>query len=292
MAESKFLSDEDNSDEELYEFEPLRFDTRIFNSETKEYVKQILEQNGNVTTDDLKHRLKNLNLLPDSFFGEAALNEVDADGREKADAILQNVPGVNNLVFADKNALPVLIKQEIDGEEKEWSLTGTPVWYIKEDNPKSISTVEINKGGNCLNGYVTVLALLASVKDAPTVTESYRVSMHVVTMKSASHPVDTTELELSPQEACRILQNIYEAMFVEKYQVCVPYKLLKEGIDTDKGFSDFKYKLTTRNGGPWSYFSKKDMFDLDKDIGYTEAGFLTEWDEACDHQRQFIVYLN
>ena len=295
MAEAKFNPNEDDSDEELFEFEPLVFDNLTKSSLSKDYVQEFLVNNGKVMTDDLRHKLKNQNVLPDSFFGELALKDIAEDGNQKAELIKNSITNVDKIVFSDKKALPLLIKQEINGDEKEWNLTGSLVWHVFEENSTEITTIEINKSGNCLNGYVTTLALLASLKNANNTDTKYSVKMHVITMKSDSNPIDTQNAEISPKEAYSLLQNIYHAMFVESYHICAPYSLVKDDIKADSGneFSEFKRKLCDSYGnGEWQFFAKRDMFDLDKDIGYRADNFTEEWAKAKEHQKKLIVFLN
>ena len=295
MAEAKFNPNEDDSDEELFEFEPLVFDNLTKSSLSKDYVKEFLVNNGNVTTDDLKHKLKNQNVLPDSFFGELALKDIAEDGNQRAKLIGDYIKNVDSIIFSDKKALPLLIKQQINGDEKEWSLTGSLVWHIFEENSNEITTIEINKNGNCLNGYVTSLALLASLKNASNTDTKYSVKMHVVSMKSSSNPIETQNAEISPKEAYSLLQSIYYAMFVESYHICAPFSLVKDNIKADSGneFSEFKRKLSDSYGnGEWQFFAKKDMFDMDKDIGYRADNFTEEWAKAREHQKKLIVFLN
>ncbi len=295
MAEAKFNPNEDDSDEELFEFEPLVFDNLTKSSLSKDYVKEFLVNNGNVTTDDLKHKLKNQNVLPDSFFGELALKDIAEDGNQKAKLIGDYIKNVDSIIFSDKKALPLLIKQQINGDEKEWSLTGSLVWHIFEENSNEITTIEINKNGNCLNGYVTSLALLASLKNASNTDTKYSVKMHVVSMKSSSNPIETQNAEISPKEAYSLLQSIYYAMFVESYHICAPFSLVKDNIKADSGneFSEFKRKLSDSYGnGEWQFFAKKDLFDMDKDIGYRADNFTEEWAKAREHQKKLIVFLN
>ena len=294
MAEEKFNPNEDNSDEELLEFEPLVFDSITKSALSKAYVREFLEKDGNVTTKALKHQLKNQNILPDSFFGELALQGLDEDGKMKAEVIKSSIPNADKIIFDDKKALSLLIKQEIDGEEKEWNLTGSLVWYIFEESSTEITTLEINKGGNCLGGYVTALAMLASLKDAQNIDIKYSVKMNVITMQSAKNPIETKDAKITPKEAYALLQNIYYAMFVENYHICAPFSLVKDNIKTDdgKGFAEFKNKLDNGfSNSAWQYFAKKDMFDMDKDIGYSADNFTEEWAKAREHQKNLIVFL-
>ena len=41
----------------------------------------------------------------------------------------------------------------------------------------------------------------------------------------------------------------------------------------------------------WNYFSKKDFFDIDNDLGYTEEDFDEKWDFVISHQKSLIKFL-
>ena len=81
-----------------------------------------------------------------------------------------------------------------------------------------------------------------------------------------------------------------------EFRKCLPYSLLKDTLakpdkDTER-LSDLKAKLSGQNAqSEWKYFSKKDLFDPYKDIGYTKNNFTNEWPKAKEKMKGLIKFL-
>jgi hypothetical protein len=88
-----------------------------------------------------------------------------------------------------------------------------------------------------------------------------------------------------------------------EFRKCLPYSLLKDTLakpDKDpERLSDLKAKLSGQNAqSEWKYFSKKDLFDPYKDIGYTRENFADkadgtkgEWSQAKEKMKGLIKFL-
>ena len=68
---------------------------------------------------------------------------------------------------------------------------------------------------------------------------------------------------------------------------CIPVEWL-ETPENEKHafFADFENGLKNEfDGSPWQYFSKKELFDIRKDVGFHEETFTAEWKEATAKQK-------
>lgn len=285
MTENLFSNEDDNSETERQEFEPIDFDRLTSSILRKEYIKGIDDK-------EFLQELKNENLLPDSFFGEQALEKIRSDCNAIKDAINDDaaLTGILGKLKFDASA-NLLMRQEIGGKEKEWILSGSLAWFNADFlETKKIVTLELNNSNNCLGGYISALALLASLE--PGGQDKYEVCMNVVKCKDGAGIVEEPKIlgGVTRERALRLLQKIYEAMYVERYKKCVPYKLLCDKKFNPTKLSQLYDKLLGYNG-LWQYFSKAVLFDIWTDIGFTEDGFEFEWKEAAEHQVRLMEFL-
>ncbi len=90
--------------------------------------------------------------------------------------------------------------------------------------------------------------------------------------------------------AQEMLRKIYWAMYVERQTACVPYSLVIDNKFHPTSLSDLEDKLLGEYGA-WKYFSKKDLFNVWTDIGYTNDGFEGQWKEAVNRQIELMEFI-
>ena len=88
----------------------------------------------------------------------------------------------------------------------------------------------------------------------------------------------------TPEEAKKRLQDIYDRMETEHR--CIPAEWLEKPEEYNT-FAKYRDGLT-RQKSPWQYFEKKDLFNLDKDVGFHEESFSDEWKCATDAQNRLF----
>ena len=119
-------------------------------------------------------------------------------------------------------------------------------------------------------------------------------------MLSLKKEPEQQSFEIKTSEAKKQLQDIFSAMYgngqESEFRKCLPYSLLKDTLaNPDKDperLSDLKAKLSGQNAqSEWKYFSKKDLFDPCKDIGYTKNNFTNEWPKAKEKMKGLIKFL-
>lgn len=295
-AESLFSKEDEDSENEKLEFEPLSFDNLTNSSIRKDYIQKSIES-GKDLSEEFKKKLKNENILPDGKFGDIAFEDFKKESDELKNSVQK--------VFTDKEIeFEKSVDCKIDGQkiysagskeaELNWNLTGQTAWHNQNftDNNELV-TVELNSSQNPLGGYVSSLALIASQKEE----KEFKVSLNVLSLKKKP---EQQSFEIKTSEAKKQLQEIYSAMYgngnESEFRKCLPYSLLKDTLakpdkDPEK-LSDLKAKLSGQDAqSEWKYFSKKDLFDPYKDIGYTRDNFTNEWPEAKEKMKGLIKFL-
>ena len=286
MAGELFSKDNDDSEVERQEFEPLDFDNLTASALRKEWVKGIDEAS-------FKQILKNENILPDGFFGDLAFKKVEDDSQKIKDAINGNetLCEIFGQLKFDASA-NLLIKQKVLGKEKEWLLSGSLAWHNQNFlETKKIVTLELNNSNNCLGGYITALALVASLPENDG--GEYGVCMNVIECKKGKSSIKESKniCGATRERALSLLQKIYAAMYVERRKTCVPYELLLDEKFKPTKLSDLVNKLLGEYG-PWGYFAKKNLFDPWRDIGYTKENFEIEWREAVARHCELLEFMS
>ncbi|MCR4630124.1 MAG: exodeoxyribonuclease V subunit gamma [Treponema sp.] len=271
MASQVFSNDEDNSAEEREEFEPIDFSSLTSSELRKAYVQAKLEN----AESDFEQKLKDQDLLPQTFFGSVALEKIYRDGENLLEQVKEIYQGNFPIEFeASANLLQKY-------NEKDWHLTGRLAWYNQnfEDTKKLIIT-DFSKQKVSISAYVTALALLAGLSKKRN--EEYSVSLYSINTENNAKALC---FSMSKEEAEGILSAIYYYMFIEAYQTCIPDEMLAKK-KAPESLQAFVSNLFSNSGqsGAWSYFAKRKMFDPYKDIGYTSANFAEEYSAAVEHQ--------
>ena len=293
-AENLFTRDEDNSDEEKLEFEPIQFDALTNSKFKKTFIQNSLSSDTDFK-DEFMQNLKLDNLLPDGKFGDIAFDDLQKECEEIKKQILEVFKNPGAITFEKSLDLPITGQKISEDSEKIWNLTGQTLWHsfsTDEQSQKKLILADMNNSKNPLGTYVSSLALIANQNEE----SDFNVELHVFSSKEKDEPIS---FKMSRSEARTNLKEIYSAMFVEGFHKCVPFSVLQnilEKPDNDfKKFSNLKDKLSGDFAvGEWKYFSKKDLFDLRKDIGYTENGFAGdtgEWSVAKKKMIGLIKFL-
>lgn len=295
-AEKLFAQDDEDSENEKLEFEPLSFDNLTNSSLRKDYIQKSIES-GKDLSKEFKQKLKNENILPDGKFGDIAFEDFKKESDELKNSVLKVF--TDKEIEFEKSVDCKIYGQKIysaDSKEAElsWNLTGQTAWHNQNftDNNELV-TVELNSSQNPLGGYVSSLALIASQKEE----KEFKVSLNVLSLQKKP---EQQSFEIKTSEAKKQLQEIYSAMYgngnESEFRKCLPYSLLKDTLakpdkDPEK-LSDLKAKLSGQDAqSEWKYFSKKDLFDPYKDIGYTRDNFTNEWPEAKEKMKGLIKFL-
>ena len=308
MVNQKLPDNFDNQEKEDLEFEPLFLGSRVTSDICINYTRSGLtgqeNEENQITNDTLKRDLSIDNSLPDTFFGDYAVSASLSMARNMLEKIEEKCPFARSLAFNDK--INQFIKHIPGITKKDFFVSGKYSWYNKDFNSrKKIYAIEFSKYSGILMAYVTSLLLLESIfnSNADEGTSTYDVVLYTAGFndKGSFFIKAEEDFQLTPKEAHSILNKIYKAMFDPPMetlpQKCIPMSLIKEDIARKKkdealiDFSEFKTKLMYDQNNEWKYFSKKDFFNLDTDIGYSEAMFNIQWAEAKANQIDLIKFL-
>ena len=294
----KLTNDYDDEEKEQLEFEPLDFGSGLSSRIRKAYVQSVLQGNNDITKEKLASDLQIQNILPDSFFGKKAIEEVFTQSQIILNAISNGNLDLSNFVFTENKLINI---KHISGTTpKDWFVSGELAWYNKDfAETKQITTLELSTYETVLNGYLTSLILLASLPEEDT--ESYSITLNDVffNYSNLTASVISYTYETTAEEARNILNRIYNSMYISQFHKCSPLSMVQNFIansesaeETPYSFSDFKTDLQNDNKTKeWTYFSKKDFFDVDNDLGYTDENFIEEWNSTVSHQKSLMKFL-
>lgn len=267
---AQILSD-DEEDTTDVEFEPITLDHLQSSGALKSCVKHILEK-GNDSKEAFFESYHDF--FPDGEFGEIEKNKL----WDNASAIAKNIPcDPKDIQFDDVCTVEISPK-----EGKTWTLQGKREWHSKTDEHSlSVYHVVVKEKKDIKNFvplYVTALSLLAENQDNQDIT----VSMQIICISK----ICKKEFTIKPETARTILQCIYESMGQEPHR-CIPVEWIEKPEDHNT-FTKYKDGLSFGEHSPWQYFSKKDLFDLEKDVGFSKAHFTEEWIEATEAQKKLF----
>ena len=293
----KLTSDYDDEEKEALELEPLSLGNKLCSDIRKTYVQSALQGKNDITVEKITSDLQIQNALPDSYFGEKAIEEVFSQAQIVLDAANSTNLDFSNFEFSDKNMRYI---KGNDINPKDWLMSGELAWYNKDySEKKEIITFELTSYKTVLTGYITSLLLLASLP--PEDTEQYTITMYDDTFDyyHTSANISSYTYNATAEEARKLLNEIYNSMYISKFHDCIPLSLLTADIEASLTedyepyqFTVFKSDLQNDNiSKEWAYFSKKDYFDVDRDLGYTEDNFETKWPAAKIHQMTLMKFL-
>ncbi len=293
----KLTKDYDDEEKEALELEPLSLGNKLCSDIRKTYVQSALQGKNDITVEKITSDLQIQNALPDSYFGEKAIEEVFSQAQIVLDAANSTNLDFSNFEFSDKNMRYI---KGNDINPKDWLMSGELAWYNKDySEKKEIITFELTSYKTVLTGYITSLLLLASLP--PEDTEQYTITMYDDNFDyyHTSANIFSYTYNATAEEARKLLNEIYNSMYISKFHDCIPLSLLTADIEASLTenyepyqFTVFKSDLQNDNiSKEWAYFSKKDYFDVDRDLGYTEDNFATKWPAAKIHQMTLMKFL-
>ena len=134
-----------------------------------------------------------------------------------------------------------------------------------------------------LTSYVGALGLIAARKTS-------QVILFVATgacLDESSYDANICPINMSPDDAQRILCAIYNKAFVEYNKKILPIGLLNTDIPN---LDELKAILNDEHASPWKHFAGKDLFieNLEKYSGFSTDGFAQEWKQACNEQKDLL----
>ena len=293
----KLTKEYDDEEKEQLEFEPLFLD-RLQNSEIrKTYIPAEIENRGRLTVESIAHDLSVQNALPDSYFGKLSVESAVGISQQLLEKINEKCPFASNLVFNENKS--VCINYNSTPDKKDWFISGEYAWYNKDyADTKVINTLELSNSKDILKGYITSLVLLASQPEEDK--NEYTVSLYAAGIGNNNAFVSTPKsYKATPDEARGILNDIYKEMFIVQYHKCVPLSFIQTDLDNIKkgeqaiNFLKFKNDLCGNpfKSNEWTYFSKKNLFDVNTDLGYSDSNFDDNWKDAKEHQIKLIKFL-
>lgn len=297
--EKLFYKAEEDDEAEQSEFEPIMFDSLRESFVRNEFIKKIVlfdsdlydeSEKEKILSETLALEMKNENLLPDSVFGEEALKKSFKDASFIAEKVKEKIPDSKNMIF-DRD-IKLLLSQE--NSEKKWTLNGKSVLYNADfESTKKLTLIDFNRQDNLLKCYLSALAIVASSENPNSDFDAELNVMKIGNRKKDPVDIKTQDLKLNKTFCTKILNMIYDSMYVEKFSKCTPYAILAKSGDLEKikNLHSLKEKLLANQSGCWNYFSKKKMFDVNRDIGYSEENFYSQWQESVLHQRELIFFL-
>ena len=254
--------EEDTTDEE---FEPIALNSLQSSNALKECIKNIFK-NGSDKDAFFNEYLKN-NFFPDGEFG-----------RIEKDNLWNNASTIVQEFQCERMAFDSVCSIEVPRSDgKTWRLEGNREWYFDTGENSlfvyRVAVKERKERKDFIPLYVTALSILAEKRD----NQSINVSMQNVWSSGNSYK----QFTMTPEKARQILQTIYVRMEMEPHR-CIPVEWLDKPEDYNT-FTKYKDGLTGYNS-PWQYFDKKDLFDLEKDVGFHKEKFSDEWVKAADEQ--------
>lgn len=274
------LNDEEDTTDE--EFEPIALDNLQSSNALKQCVQHIL-QNGDESKETFFEEFNDL--FPNGIFGRIEKDNLWNSASSIAHQMRDELK-IRDIKF--DNICSVEMRTE-DG--KSWTLQGNRLWYTHVDDPHRdeqitahtlsiyrVAAKEKKDRKDFIPLYVTALSLLAEPQDDSNT--SWNVSMRIICpMKDYQD-----SFSITPEEAQKRLQSIYERMETEHR--CIPAEWL-EKTDDHNTFAKYRDGLTGYNS-PWQYFDKKDLFNLDKDVGFHEETFSDDWNDATVAQNRLF----
>ena len=295
FVNQKLTNDYDDEEKEMFEFEPLFLESKLAADIKRKYIQSELKNERSFTSDIISFDLKIHNQLPDSYFGDFAVESILKDAKAILEVLREKCTFASNLIFNESRNQ--IIKHISGITPKDWFIYGEYAWFNKDyESTKTLSTLEISNSSNYLTGYITSLILLSCLPEEDN--SEYSVSLYAAGINRDGKVFISSEksYSTSPAEARIILNKIYKAMFITQFHKSAPLSLVQTDINNvNEGnrpltFPKFKTELLTR-ASEWTYFSKHNLFNLDTDLGYSAENFDSEWDAAKKHQIELIRFL-
>jgi exodeoxyribonuclease V gamma subunit len=169
-----------------------------------------------------------------------------------------------------------------DKENVEFSLQGNvPFVVVSKQEPQKGCIIDLRgslKASHFVKLYIDALGLIASGELTSAMIEVF----------SRDGKSDSCCIEMSKDDATKILIELYRLVFVARERRIIPFNLLSTPL---KSLADLDRLLKKKNG-EWSYFAGKELFDVMQDgvSGYPkdQDEFSTMWNSACEQQKSLV----
>lgn len=309
----ELLQTDDEIDPERIVYEPIDINSiellvtikelaQVFIKKARE---EISEEEAIIQEDRIKNNfrqeLRESGFRTASLYEELIIQKIVYGAENVANLML-----TGNLVEADDdNAIDLTIAQEVKyhGEligTKKWQLQGQAEWHKWGPDTLDITSVILGKSDECyryLTAFVHALALvLKKGRESECMDTETQVTIHLCGTEAIQ--VHTKTFSIPPHEAEMLIEHIYRYAYIEQFAKAAPMKILEDSKNDNgelktkiKSFNDLKDKLEDKYDGPWKYFPKGKIFDLNTDIGYSAHKFKEEWKAVKDQQLELIEKL-
>ena len=278
-------SEDDEADEEKIEFEPIEINNLEQSKIKKQLVLFGLENKYNFNdsnqNDEFENKFDEIVAkqsieFPLRKFGEKVRKELIDLSKEYIDHIrdIYRYEDGYNYKSMDLSVNIEFPLDSLDNKKFIWNLSGTANIIAEKDNEVHvIDLVKSNiKPYSYLNSYILALLYLANSNNSNIVfVDLFNEGLH-----------DSVIINIEPERACSILNDIYKKIFVDNYHKALPISLFNvEELDYKAYVGKFDDDY-----GPWSYFSARKLFDIrDEEIsGFTEVNFDNEWKTEKEEQ--------
>ena len=125
---------------------------------------------------------------------------------------------------------------------------------------------------------------IASLMDVSTLNEEVEYNVELVKGFDAKQT-----FKITPTQAKQLVEKIYIAMNDYSSNVFASVSLLKE--DSVESLDEL-ISIATNQNGPWQYFDDKNLFDVEKQLGYNDDTFIEDFNEIVSKQKELIAFIN
>ena len=169
-------------------------------------------------------------------------------------------------------------------EDINYSITGKVSFYNLDESSKHVLVVDFKDGAEIkdfLNGYVSSLAILSTLKD----DSEYTLSLCLISPNDGK--VSIKHICCTAEKAKQILNDIYTDAFITKRQRFLPIKSIDK---PEISFEDIIEDAEGQNGS-WGFFRKSRIIEIPDGLGYDQSEFDRQWKEVVAAQSKLIESL-
>lgn len=283
MAERRFCCEEDDSENEKIEFEPLR----LTNAENAAFIKEYIKEKISAPEEeiDVKKLFAEKNIAIPEFF----LKETAAQVKYKGNTIINLIKKC--VLFFEDIETDKKINLQVENPSLNfcWSLTGTAAMHIGDE--KSLLCFELVTGKDIkahhfLNPYVSSLAIVAASPDDFEPDANINVCLMVISKSE----IKKGNFSISKNGALELLNKIYEAAFIENEKN--PKFISFADVFNENVRKDLDGIVDGFGDNVWGYFQKAKLFDFEKDLGYEKLNFETQYKNQINKMKALIAFLS
>ena len=276
----------DETDEKIRkEYEPFELDNLSSSVLIRKLAHTVLENKENLSEDAQKEILNRFNL-------EHKLPDINQEVNESSfDLLVDEVKSLKELVDAISSNYEIFTIPDISFNTlgNEWTLTCNQPFCKIVDNFKR-TYIQLKKRKDKIKSddsksYYQFLDLyIASLMDVSTLNEEVEYKVELVKGFDAKQT-----FKITPTLAKQLLEKIYIAMNDYSSNVFASVSLLKE--DSVESLDEL-ISIATNQNGPWQYFDDKNLFDVEKQLGYNDDTFIEDFNDIVSKQKELIAFIN